>query len=48
MLGIGKRALLTEYYPDELPALFEAYAQLHGTAHRGPETETDVMTFLNL
>lgn len=47
-IGIDKRALLTDYYPDELPVLFEAYAQLHGTARREPETETDVMTFLNL
>lgn len=47
-IGIDKRALLTDYYPDELPALFEAYAQLHGTARVEKAEETDVMTFLNM
>jgi hypothetical protein len=44
MLGIGKRALLEDYYPAELPLVIKAYAQLHGTARDGGET-TDPMTF---
>ena len=47
-IGIQKRALLTDYYPDELPALFEAYAQLHGAARVEKAEETEVMTFLNM
>lgn len=30
MMGISKRELLCDYYPDELAAVFEAWADLHG------------------
>lgn len=36
MLGIGKRELLEDYYPDELAAVVEAYAAL-----RGAKTQAD-------
>ena len=29
-MGISKRELLCDYYPDELEAVFRAWAQLHG------------------
>jgi len=45
-LGIGKRELLEEYYPDELPVLFEAWNELHG-GKQEPE-RVDVMEFLNM
>lgn len=46
MLGISKRALLEDYYPDELAAVFEAWAQLQGTATENEHVDT--MEFLNL
>ena len=39
MLGISKRELLSDYYPDELPAIFAAWSALHG-APCGAEAET--------
>lgn len=46
-MGISKRALLEDYYPDEIAAVFEAWGDLHGVL-REEAKETDVMTFLNM
>ena len=43
-MGIGKRELLEDYYPAELPLLFEAWGALHG-ANSG-EQAVDPLTFL--
>ena len=43
-IGIPKRALLEDYYPDELPAVLRAWGELHGM--QAQEETTDVMEFL--
>lgn len=48
MLGISKRELLCDYYPDELPAIFEAWAELHGLPGDRPAEEVGVMEFLGM
>lgn len=47
MLGISKRALLEDYYPDELEEIFAAWSELHGH-EREEEREVDVLEFLAL
>lgn len=46
MIGISKRELLRDYYPDELPAVLRAWGELHGAKAEPREEETDVMDFL--
>ena len=29
-IGISKRELMEDYYPDEIGAIFEAYSEMHG------------------
>lgn len=48
MIGISKRELLCDYYPDELPVLFEAWGELHGVEREPQAERTDVMAFLNM
>lgn len=44
-LGVGKRELLRDYYPDELPALLRAWRALHAPPDDAPE-QTDALRFL--
>ena len=46
-IGIGKRELMEDYYPDELDAIFTAWCALHGQ-EKEEAREVDVMEFLNL
>lgn len=46
MIGISKRELLEDYYPDELPAIFEAWGEMHGVKGEAETEEVDVMEFL--
>lgn len=46
MIGIGKRQLMEDYYPDELPAIFEAWGEMHGAEGKVEDEEVDVMEFL--
>jgi hypothetical protein len=48
-IGIGKRDLLSDYYPDELPALFAEYAAIQGLGEADEEFQdvrVDVLEFL--
>ena len=47
MIGISKRELLSDYYPDELPAIFEAWGEMHGVEKEEVE-EVDLMGFLSM
>lgn len=50
-IGISKRELLEDYYPDELPLIFEAWGEIHGVRREEGEEEPErvgVMEFLNL
>ena len=48
MIGISKRELLNDYYPDELPAIFEAWGELHGVSREREAEPVSVMEFLNM
>ena len=48
MLGISKRELMRDYYPDELPLIFEAWAELHGAKKEPEPEEVGVMEFLSM
>lgn len=43
-MGIGKKELLCDYYPDELPALFAAYAEGIAT-DADKDDQSDPMAF---
>lgn len=43
-MGIGKKELLEDYYPAELPALFQAWGALHGA--KAETQAVDPLTFL--
>lgn len=45
-MGIPKRALLEDYYPDELPVVLRAWGDMHGAQTQ--EETTDVMEFLTM
>ena len=45
MIGIGKRQLMEDYYPDELPAIFEAWGEMHGVEGKVETEEVDPLTF---
>ncbi len=44
-MGVSKRELLEDYYPDELPALLNAYRALHAPPE-APAQTVDAMDFL--
>ena len=44
-MGVSKRELLTDYYPDELPELLRAWRRLHEPAGEGVE-RVDALAFL--
>lgn len=46
-LGVSKRELLEDYYPDELPAVLRALIALR-KGERQEEQTDDVMEFLNM
>ena len=47
-MGISKRELLADYYPDELAAVFNAWADMHGGCAQ-PDTEpVSVTAFLEM
>ena len=48
MMGISKRELLCDYYPDELAAVFEAWAELHGVKHDVETEPVSVRAFLDM
>ena len=48
MMGISKRELLCDYYPDELSMVFEAWAQLHGVECEPDAEPVSVRAFLEL
>lgn len=48
-IGIGKRQLLEDYYPDELEALFEEYGIItHASTDKDTEEEVDLLTFFGV
>lgn len=48
MIGISKRELLCDYYPDELPAIFEAWGDMHGVKREIEAKEMTPMEFLSM
>lgn len=48
-IGIGKRELLEDYYPEEIEAIFAAYNDLHGKKKEEESVEeVDALTFFGL
>ncbi|MBR2942735.1 MAG: hypothetical protein IKB82_04980 [Clostridia bacterium] len=47
-MGISKRALMEDYYPDEIAAIFSAWGYMHGAASPQKEERVDVMEFLKM
>lgn len=47
-IGISKRELFEDYYPDELMLIFEAYGELHGVKTEKEPEQVGVMEFLNM
>lgn len=47
-IGISKRELLEDYYPDEVPLIFEAWGEIHGVEREQEPKEVSVMEFLNM
>lgn len=47
-IGIGKRELLEDYYPDELDVLFEEWAIMHGADERVEEETVSPAAFLSM
>jgi len=48
MMGISKRELLCDYYPDELAAVFEAWGELHGLGGPRDAEPVSVTAFLDM
>lgn len=48
MLGISKRELLSDYYPDELAAVFEAWGEIHGVKKEMETEPVSVRAFLDM
>ena len=48
MMGISKRELLETYYPDELPAVIEAWADMHGLNRDADAQPVSVTAFLSM
>lgn len=48
MIGISKRELFEDYYPDEIPLVFEAWGELHGVKTEREPEKVGVMEFLNM
>ena len=54
-IGISKRELLNEYYPDEINAIFDEYNRLHTTDSEayegydyGADRQTDPLGFFGI
>lgn len=48
-IGISKRELLEDYYPEEIEAIFAAYNDLHGKKKEEESVEeVDALTFFGL
>lgn len=47
-MGISKRELLEDYYPDELAAVFEAWGELHGIGRAEETEQVSVNAFLDM
>lgn len=45
-IGISKRALLEDYYPDEIQAVFAAWGDIHGAERAHEPERVDVTDFL--
>jgi len=45
-IGIGKRELLEDYYPDELEHIFGEYSAIHGTDDEVEEEHVGALEFL--
>lgn len=48
MIGISKRELLTEYYPDEIALIFEEWGEMHGVKREREPEQVGVMEFLSM
>lgn len=48
-IGIGKRELLDDYYPDEIEAIFETYNELHSRKEKEEKVEeVDALSFFGI
>lgn len=47
-MGIGKRELMEDYYPDEIGAIFECYNALHGAKGKDDVQEVDALEFFGI
>lgn len=47
-MGISKRELLCDYYPDELAAIWNAWADMHGANAQTDMEPVSVQTFLEM
>ncbi len=45
-IGISKRALMEDYYMEEIGAVIEEWNRLHNPEEGGPLEEMDALTFL--
>lgn len=48
MMGISKRELLCDYYPDELAAVFEVWSEMHGVKREEDAEQVSVRAFLDM
>ena len=48
MMGISKRELLCDYYPDELAAVFGAWADMHSGSEPKDTEPVSVTEFLEM
>lgn len=47
-MGIGKRELMEDYYPDEIGAIFESYNALHGGKKTEEVQAVDALEFFGI
>ena len=47
-MGVSKREMLEDYYPDELAAVFDAWAKLHGAGAQADAEAVSVKAFLEM
>ena len=48
MMGISKRELLADYYPDELAAVLKAWSDIHGCSKTQDTEPVSVHAFLDM
>ena len=48
MMGISKRELLNDYYPDELAAVLAAWADMHSGGGQTEAEPVEVQAFLEM